>query len=180
MALICEGALRLIVGAWALCSCWLMAVPTPAAAQQINPTASSVEGAAAASGAGPDPGPRQRIPDQRSGVLDAAGRAASGANSVTSRCAGSAASPFVGMLAVLVIFYLTRGMVRLEGGRSGRTIVRFNAYRALRALDDGDLLHHSGDLRPQHHLRPAAAAAARSASKHSPNGRNGRNTPTTI
>ena len=34
----------------------------------------------------------------------------------------------LGMLAVLVIFYLARGMVRLESGRSGRTIVRFNTY----------------------------------------------------
>ena len=34
----------------------------------------------------------------------------------------------LGMLAVLVIFYLTRGMVRLESGRSGRTIVRFTAF----------------------------------------------------
>ena len=32
--------------------------------------------------------------------------------------------------------------------------------RALRALDDRDLLHHPGDLRPQHHVRQAAAAAA--------------------
>jgi formate dehydrogenase subunit gamma len=34
----------------------------------------------------------------------------------------------LGMLAVLVIFYLTRGMVRLESGRSGRTIVRFSLF----------------------------------------------------
>jgi formate dehydrogenase subunit gamma len=32
------------------------------------------------------------------------------------------------MIAAIVIFYLTRGMVRIENGRSGRTIVRFNAY----------------------------------------------------
>src|SRR5437899_11352826 len=32
------------------------------------------------------------------------------------------------MLAVLVIFYRSRGMVRLESGRSGRTIVRFTAF----------------------------------------------------
>jgi formate dehydrogenase subunit gamma len=32
------------------------------------------------------------------------------------------------MLAALLIFYLSRGMVRLEGGRSGRTVVRFNAF----------------------------------------------------
>jgi formate dehydrogenase subunit gamma len=34
----------------------------------------------------------------------------------------------LGMLALLVVFYLIRGMVRLEAGRSGRTIVRFNAF----------------------------------------------------
>jgi formate dehydrogenase subunit gamma len=34
----------------------------------------------------------------------------------------------IGMLVLLVAFYLIRGMVRLEAGRSGRTIVRFNAF----------------------------------------------------
>ncbi len=34
----------------------------------------------------------------------------------------------LGILAVLVIFYLARGMVRIEGGRSGCLIVRFNAF----------------------------------------------------
>ena len=34
----------------------------------------------------------------------------------------------LGMLALLVIFYLWRGMIRIESGRSGRTIVRFNAF----------------------------------------------------
>src|SRR5262249_30859332 len=34
----------------------------------------------------------------------------------------------LGMLAVLVIFYLTRGMVKLESGRSGRKIERFNVF----------------------------------------------------
>ena len=33
----------------------------------------------------------------------------------------------LGMLTLLIIFYLWRGMVRIESGRSGRTIVRFNA-----------------------------------------------------
>ena len=32
------------------------------------------------------------------------------------------------MLAVLVVFYLIRGMVKIERGRSGRTVVRFNAF----------------------------------------------------
>jgi formate dehydrogenase subunit gamma len=34
----------------------------------------------------------------------------------------------LGMLAVLIIFYLWRGMVRIESGRSGINIVRFNAF----------------------------------------------------
>jgi formate dehydrogenase subunit gamma len=34
----------------------------------------------------------------------------------------------LGMLAVLVVFYLTRGMLRIESGRSGINIVRFNAF----------------------------------------------------
>ena len=38
-----------------------------------------------------------------------------------------AAIVILGMLAVLIIFYLSRGMVKIERGRSGRVIVRFNA-----------------------------------------------------
>ncbi|HEX3505531.1 MAG TPA: formate dehydrogenase subunit gamma [Xanthobacteraceae bacterium] len=34
----------------------------------------------------------------------------------------------LGMLAVLIIFYLMRGMVRIASGRSGRKIVRFTAF----------------------------------------------------
>jgi formate dehydrogenase subunit gamma len=34
----------------------------------------------------------------------------------------------LGMLALLVAFYLIRGMVRIEAGRSGRTLVRFNTF----------------------------------------------------
>jgi formate dehydrogenase subunit gamma len=34
----------------------------------------------------------------------------------------------LGMLALLIVFYLARGMVRLQSGRSGTKIVRFNAF----------------------------------------------------
>lgn len=34
----------------------------------------------------------------------------------------------LGMLVVLVFYYLTRGVLRIKGGRSGRVIVRFSAY----------------------------------------------------
>ena len=37
----------------------------------------------------------------------------------------------IGMLALLVVFYLIRGMVRIESGRSGRTVVRFNSFERL-------------------------------------------------
>jgi formate dehydrogenase subunit gamma len=37
----------------------------------------------------------------------------------------------LGMLAVLIIFYLWRGMVRIESGRSGINVVRFNAFERL-------------------------------------------------
>ncbi len=33
----------------------------------------------------------------------------------------------LGMIAVLVLFYLTRGKIRIDGGASGQTILRFNA-----------------------------------------------------
>jgi formate dehydrogenase subunit gamma len=70
---------------------------------------------------------RVSIPDQRSSVLmQPAGREWREFRNVALRWIGGVA--ILGMLAVLVIFYLTRGMVRLESGRSGRTIVRFSLF----------------------------------------------------
>src|SRR6266852_4890959 len=37
----------------------------------------------------------------------------------------------LGMLGLLVLFYLIRGMVRIEAGRSGRTLMRFNTFERL-------------------------------------------------
>ena len=69
---------------------------------------------------------RGSIPDVKSYTLEQpAGRDWRHFHEVTLRWIGGAA--ILGMLAVLVIFYLSRGMVRIESGRSGRTIVRFNA-----------------------------------------------------
>ena len=34
----------------------------------------------------------------------------------------------LGLVALLLVFYLTRGAIRIEGGRSGRTIKRFNSF----------------------------------------------------
>jgi len=70
---------------------------------------------------------RGTLPDARSQVLEQpAGRDWRQFHQVTLRWIGAIA--ILGMLAVLVLFYLIRGMVRIENGRSGRTLVRFNAF----------------------------------------------------
>jgi formate dehydrogenase subunit gamma len=67
------------------------------------------------------------IPDTKSYTLEQpAGRDWRHFHEVTLRWIGAIA--ILGMLALLLIFYLSRGMVRIESGRSGRTIVRFNAF----------------------------------------------------
>jgi formate dehydrogenase subunit gamma len=69
---------------------------------------------------------RGSIPDTKSYTIEQpAGRDWRHFHEVTLRVIGGVA--ILGVLAVLVIFYLSRGMVRIESGRSGRTIVRFNA-----------------------------------------------------
>lgn len=104
----------------------IVAAPAPLGAQQVNPTASAVKEQQLLQELNRIQG-RVSIPDQRSGVLEQPqGREWREFHNVTLRWIGGVA--IIGMLAVLVIFYLTRGMVRLESGRSGRTIVRFNTY----------------------------------------------------
>lgn len=67
------------------------------------------------------------IPDTRSYTLvHPAGRDWRHFHEVTLRWIGAIA--ILGMVGLLVVFYLSRGMVRIEAGRSGRTIVRFNAF----------------------------------------------------
>ena len=66
------------------------------------------------------------IPDVKSYTIEQpAGRDWRQFHEVTLRWIGGVA--ILGMLGLLVVFYLSRGMVRLEHGRSGRTIVRFSA-----------------------------------------------------
>jgi formate dehydrogenase subunit gamma len=67
------------------------------------------------------------IPDTKSYVIEQPmGRAWREFHEVWLHWIGAAA--VLGMLAVLMIFYLWRGMVRIESGRSGINIVRFNAF----------------------------------------------------
>lgn len=70
---------------------------------------------------------RCSIPDQKACTIEQpAGRDWRYFHEVTLRWIGGII--ILGILAMLIIFYLWRGMVRIEKGRSGRTIVRFNAF----------------------------------------------------
>jgi formate dehydrogenase subunit gamma len=115
---------RFAMGAVALLL--LVSAASPSIAQQVNPTASAVKEQQLLQQLNRVQG-RVSIPDQRSGVLEQpAGREWREFRNVTLRWIGGIA--ILGMLAVLIIFYLSRGMVRLESGRSGRTIVRFTSF----------------------------------------------------
>jgi formate dehydrogenase subunit gamma len=119
---------RFAVGVLTLLAAFAMAVP--AAAQQknpdgsVNPTASSVQEAQLFKEMRRIEG-RCTLPDQKACTIEQpAGRDWRHFSQVT--LPWIAAIAIVGMLAVLVLFYLFRGMVRIEHGRSGRTVVRFN------------------------------------------------------
>src|ERR1700746_3669928 len=122
--------IRFIVGAMVLAL--IVAVAAPAGAQQrnpdssVNPTASSVKEDQLLNELNRISG-RCTIPDQKACTIEQpAGRDWRHFHQVTLRWIGAIA--ILGMLAVLVVFYLSRGMVRIESGRSGRSIVRFNAF----------------------------------------------------
>lgn len=118
---------RVVVGALVLLA--VAALAGPAAAQQpnsVNPTKSAVSEQQLLQQFKTIRG-RGTIPDTKSYTIEQpAGRDWRHFHEVTLRWIGAIA--ILGMLALLVIFYLSRGMVRLETGRSGRTIVRFNAF----------------------------------------------------
>lgn len=108
-----------------------VAFVAPVSAQQINPTADSVreQQFLDALKANPQAELRGRItiPDQRAATLERpAGRQWREFQQVTIVWIGAIA--VLGMLAVLILFYLIRGRIRLEAGPSGRTITRFNAF----------------------------------------------------
>jgi len=123
----CLAQARFIIGALAVA--FLLAIVAPAAAQQptqVNPTASSVKEQQllnALQGGGTIGG-RVSIPDQKSGTLiQPGGRDWRQFHEVTLRWVGAIA--ILGMLVLLVAFYLIRGQVKLESGFSGRRTVRF-------------------------------------------------------
>jgi formate dehydrogenase subunit gamma len=118
---------RLLVAMIALAG--LALVATPVSAQQpstVNPTADAVKEDQLLNKLQIING-RGTIPDVKSyNIEQPRGREWREFHQSTLPLIGAIA--ILGMLAVLVVFYLWRGMVRLESGRSGRVIVRFNAF----------------------------------------------------
>src|SRR4030081_2720945 len=121
---------RFIAGAMAIAL--IVAVPAPASAQQrnpdnsVNPTASSVSEDQLFKQLDRISG-RCTIPDQKACTIEQpAGRDWRHFHQVTLRWIGGIA--ILGVLGLLVAFYLFRGMVRMEFGRSGRVLVRFSAF----------------------------------------------------
>ncbi|MEJ0078766.1 MAG: formate dehydrogenase subunit gamma [Alphaproteobacteria bacterium] len=119
---------RFLAGALALAL--VLAVAPAALAQNpdgsVNPTAQSVKEDQLLKGLKIISG-RGTIPDTKSYNLEQpAGRDWRQFHNVTLRWTGVIA--IVGMLILLVAFYLIRGQVKLESGFSGRRIVRFNGF----------------------------------------------------
>ncbi|HEY3144899.1 MAG TPA: formate dehydrogenase subunit gamma [Dongiaceae bacterium] len=118
---------RYVAGALALVL--LVALAGPAGAQQpaaVNPTTSSVKEEQLLRQLHRVEG-RCTIPDQKACVIEQPqGRDWRRFHEITLRWIG--AISILGITVLLVAFYLWRGMIRIEGGRSGRTIVRFNAF----------------------------------------------------
>ncbi len=110
----------------ALAVVFLVGISAPVTAQQINPTASSVKEEQLLQELQRVQG-RITIPDAKESVLiQPTGRDWRTFSQVTLRWIGGIA--ILGMLLVIIGFYLSRGMIRIERGRSGRTIVRFNGF----------------------------------------------------
>jgi formate dehydrogenase subunit gamma len=124
-----SASLRVFVAALMLALAAAFAVPPVSAQQQptqVNPTAQSVKEKELLKDQGRAQG-RSSLPDARTGVLEQpGGRNWRQFHQVTLRWIGAIA--ILGMLALLVLFYLIRGMVKIENGRSGRTLVRFNGF----------------------------------------------------
>ena len=119
--------IRIIAGALALTV--IVAMAAPASAQQpnsVNPNGSAVNEQQLLNHLKTIEG-RGTIPDTKSYVLEhPAGRDWRTFHNVTLRWIGLIA--IAGMIALLAIFYLWRGSMKLRSGFSGTTILRFNAF----------------------------------------------------
>jgi formate dehydrogenase subunit gamma len=122
--------IRFAVGALALA--FIVACAAPVSAQQgapVNPTASSVNEDKLLNELNRISG-HCTLPDRKACTIEQpAGRDWRQFHQVTLPWIGGIA--ILGTLALLVVFYLMRGMMRIESGRSGRTIVRFSSFERM-------------------------------------------------
>lgn len=128
--MIWTSMLRMLVAAFAFA--FVAAIASPVSAQQpssVNPTASSVkeEQLLRALQSGGAITGRGTIPDQRAYTLiQPGGRDWTHTHQVTMHWIGAIA--ILGMVALLAVWWLTKGPVKLESGYSGVKIRRFNAF----------------------------------------------------
>jgi formate dehydrogenase subunit gamma len=119
--------IRILVAAAAVLM--IAGLVAPVSAQQVNPTAESVNEQQLLRELNKAQG-RGSIPDTKSYVIEQPrGREWREFHEVTLKWIGAIA--ILGMLGLLVVFLMIRGRVRIEGGRSGRTLLRFNAFERL-------------------------------------------------
>jgi formate dehydrogenase subunit gamma len=121
--------IRMIAGAFALALMLAFAAGAtqPASAQQqVNPTANSVNEQQLLNQLKTIQG-RGSIPDTKSYVIEhPAGRDWREFRTETLKWIGAVA--ILGIIVVLAIFYLWRGRIPIEEGRSGRLVLRFNGF----------------------------------------------------
>ncbi|MGB8669196.1 MAG: formate dehydrogenase subunit gamma, partial [Pseudolabrys sp.] len=117
--------MRLVAGVLALA--FIIAISAPVSAQQpnmVNPTADAVKEQQLLQQLNTIQG-RVTIPDEKSSVLvHPAGREWRQFHTVTLKWIGGIS--IIGMLVVLVLFYLWRGPMRVKSGYSGINILRFD------------------------------------------------------
>src|SRR3569833_1144636 len=115
----------LFAGVFALCCVMALVLPAPSTAQD-NPNAAAVKEQQLLDQLKMIQG-RGTIPDTKSyGREQPAGRDWRHFHTVTLKWIGGLS--ILGMLAVLILFYLWRGRIPIEEGRSGRKVVRFTAF----------------------------------------------------
>ena len=119
--------IRLALGTLALLTFIVAAVPATAQQPtQVNPTANAVQEDQLLKQLRTIEG-RCTLPDQKACTLEQpAGRDWRSFHQVTLPWIGAIA--IIGIFGALLLFYLVRGTVRIEAGRSGRTLLRFNAF----------------------------------------------------
>jgi len=120
------ATIRFIAGALALAFIIATVTPAPVSAQG-GPTAATSEQQLMQQLRDGVIAGQVSIPDKKAGnLIHPAGRDWRTFHTVTLKWIGGIA--ILGILALLVIFYMWRGTMKIEGGRSGRTMVRFNAF----------------------------------------------------